>query len=151
MIPGETLWLMGSVGIPSWQEVHQSRGEKGFPYISWKSLCIPFDAKLYSNYHLKEGKQVAFEVGFTFVGPRATILNFIDSPSGVPGSLNKVIPEDGKQQPIQACATVSSERSTYSQATRGSKITTPGNKPAQQPSKKSKKQKKLLLCLICSY
>ena len=143
IIPGEMLRLMGSVGIPSWQEAHQSRGEKGFPYISWKSLCIPFDAKLYSNYHLKQGKKVAFGVGFTFVGPRATI--FIDSPSSVPGSPNKVIPEDSEQQPIQACATVSSERPTYSQATRGNKTTTPEHKPAQQPSKKSKKQKKLLL------
>ena len=41
IIPSEMLRLTGSVGIQSWQEAHQSRGERGFPYISWKSLCIP--------------------------------------------------------------------------------------------------------------
>ena len=45
----EMMHLSGSVGIPSVQEAQHSRGEKGFPYISWKGLCIYFDAKRYFN------------------------------------------------------------------------------------------------------
>lgn len=147
IIPGEMLRITGSVGIPSWQEAHQSRGDKGFPYISWKSLCIPFDAKLYSSYHLKQGQQVAFGVGFTFVGPRATL--FIESGSSVPSSPNKVTFGDGGQQTVQTCvsATESSGRRTYSQAAMGIGTGLPEHKPAQQSSKKAKKKskKKLLL------
>ena len=96
------LQLTGSVGIPSWQEACQGREDKRFLYISWKSLHIPFDAKLYSNYHLKRGQKVSFGVGFTFTGPQATLL-FIDSGSSVPNSTNKVSSNNGRQQPIQPC------------------------------------------------
>ena len=80
VIPSEMLQLTRSVGIPSWQEARQGRENKRFLYISWKSLHIPFDAKLYSNYHLKRGQKVSFGVGFTFTGPRATLLLLILAP-----------------------------------------------------------------------
>ena len=145
VIPSEMLQLRGSIGIPSWQEAHQNRGNKGFPYISWKSVCIPFNAKLYSNYHLKQGQKVFFGVGFTFTGPRAILI--IDSGSSVPNSPNKVSSNNGRQQPIQACVSGSSERQTYSQAAMCSKktVASPQHKPPKQQGKKKSKKKKLLL------
>ena len=147
VIPSEMLQLTGSVGIPSWQEARQGREDKRFLYISWKSLHIPFDAKLYSNYHLKQGQKVSFGVGFTFTGPRATL--FIDSGSSVPNSTNKVSSNNGRQQPIQPCTCVlgSSERRTYSQAAMCSKKTVASPEYNQlatkQPNKKKSKKKKL--------
>ena len=144
VIPSEMLQLTGSVGIPSWQEARLSRGDKGFPYVSWKSLRIPFNAKFYSSYQLKQGQPVTFGVGFTFTGPRATL--FVDSGSSVPNSPNKISSKDGKQQPVQACVSGSSERRTYSQVAMDSQktVAAPEHKPStKQPSKKKSKKKKL--------
>jgi len=133
-ISAEMLPLTGSVGIPSWQEARQRRGDKGFPYINWKSICIPFEAKRYSNHQFKQGNQVTFGVAFTFRGPQAIVL--INSGSSTP---SKGTSEDEGQQPVQASAP-----QTYSQATKSSKtpIKTPKHKSdQQQPTQMSKKKK----------
>ena len=111
----EMLELDGSMGIPSWQEAHRSRGDKGFPYVTWKGICIWFDAKRYSQHHFKQGDQVKFGVGFTFTGPKAIILNALASDKS--GSHATVVIKDEKQQPIQ---NLNDPEFTYSQATRSS-------------------------------
>ena len=111
----EMLRLVGSMGIPSWQEAQRSRGDRGFPYISWKGICIYFDAKRYSHYHLKQGEQVTFGVGFTFVGPQAIILS--PSTSNKCSSL-KMVSYDEKQQSIQDINDSVASQSSYSQASK---------------------------------
>ena len=132
----EMFRIEGSVGIPSWQEAHQSRGHKGFPYITWENIQIPFDAKRYSNYHLKQGNQVAFGIGFTLRGPQAIL--FLKSDSSVPTSPSKTTSENEGQHPVQ---TSMSPAPTYSQVAR-SKPPTPEHKADQQPSKKKKARKR---------
>ena len=109
------LRLVGSMGIPSWQEAQRSRGDKGIPYISWKSICIYFDAKRYSHYHLKQGEQVTFGVGFTFMGPQAIILS--SSTSNKSSSL-KMVSYDENQQSIQDINDSVASQSSYSQASK---------------------------------
>ena len=139
----EMLQLPGSVGIPSWEEARQSRGVKGFPYILWKSIRIPFDAKRYSDHHLKQGNQITFGVGFTFRGPQAIV--FIKSNSTGPASPSKGTSENKGRQSVQ---TSMPPTLTYSQATRNSKTLTPEHNPdqqqasKQQPSKKKKTRKR---------
>ena len=143
-ISDEMFQLTGSVGIPSWEEARQSRGDKGFPYILWKSICIPFDAKRYSDHHLKQGNQVTFGVGFTFRGPKAILL--IKSNSSGPTSPSKGISEKEKQQSVQTSIPITL---TYSQAAKNSKaqVMIPELKPdftpdQQQPRKKKKNRKR---------
>ena len=140
----EMLQLTGSVGIPSWEEAHQSRGVKGFPYILWKSIRIPFDAKKYSDHHLKQGNPIAFGVGFTFSGPQAIL--FIKSNSSEPNSPSRCTAENEGQQSVQ---TSMHPTLSYSQAASNSKNpTTPEHNPdqqqpsKQQPSKKKKTRKR---------
>ena len=133
-ISDEMLRLTGSVGIPSWQEAHQSRGDKGFPYILWKSIRISFDAKRYSNHQLKQGNQVDFGVGFTLRGPQAIL--FIKTNSGGHTSPNRGTSENEGQQPVQANV---SPTLTYSQAAKSSKKPTPKHKPDQQQQSKQRK------------
>ena len=131
----EMLQLNGSVGIPSWQEARQRRGDKGFPYITWKSICIPFDAKRYSSHQLNQGNDVAFGVGFTFRGPQAVL--FIKSDSSRPTSPSK---STSKKEGENSVQTSMSPTLTYSQAL--SKPPTPEHKPDQQPTPKKKKSRK---------
>lgn len=137
-ISDEMLQIKGSVGIPSWQEAHQSRGDKGFPYIVWESIRIPFDAKRYSDHQLKQGNEVTFGVGFTLRGPQAIL--FIKSDSSRPTSPRKSRSENEGQRPVQ---TSMSPTRTYSQAASNRKPSTPEHKSdQQQPSKKKKTRKK---------
>lgn len=70
----EMLLLNGSAGIPSLQEAQRSRGDKGYPYVSWKGLCINLCTKKYGNSSFKQGDTVTFGVGFTLSGPQAIVI-----------------------------------------------------------------------------
>jgi len=122
-IPNEMMRLCGSVGIPSVQEAQQSRGEKGFPYISWKGLCIYFDAKRYFSRHFKQGQKVTFGVGFTFRGPQAIVLTTSESTSSKPTSPRKITSQNNEQKIFQTLSTGPQAR-TYSQVAKGSSKTT---------------------------
>ena len=114
-IQNDMMQLPGLMGIPSWPEALQSRGEKGFPYITWMGLQIPFDAKRYSNCHYKQGDRVSFGVGFTLRGPQAIVFTS-DSPASAQNSPCK----RNSQQGSQAVGN-SSQTFSYSQAAKTTK------------------------------
>lgn len=95
-IQDEMMQLPGLMGIPSWSEAQQSRGEKGFPYITCMGLQIPFDAKRHSNCHYKQGDNIAFGVGFTLRGPQALIFTS-ESPTSPQNSPCKTNSNKGQQ------------------------------------------------------
>ena len=119
-VRSELMSLTGSVGIPSWQEAQRSRGDKGFPYILWKDLWIPFDPKRNSNF--KRGKQITFGVGFTLRGPQAIVFTVIESASSKPNSPRKLLNEGDEQRSFQITEdTPQTPAISYSQVTKGIK------------------------------
>ena len=119
-VQSEMMSLTGSVGIPSWQEAQRSRGDKGFPYILWKDLWIPFDPKKNSNF--KRGKQVTFGVGFTLRGPQAIMFTVVESASSKPNSPRKLLNEGDEQHSFQIPEdTLQTPTVSYSQVTKGIK------------------------------
>ena len=130
LVQSEMMLLTGLVGIPSWQEAQRSKGDKGFPYILWKDLWIPFDPKRNSN--LKQGKKVTFGVGFTLRGPQAIVFAIFESTPSKPNSPRKLT-EGDEQQSFHVMGDMPPKPS-YSQATKGIKHASK-RKPTNQQSK----------------
>ena len=127
--------ITGSVGIPSWQEAQRSRGDKGFPYILWKDLWIPFDPKRNSN--LKRGKLVTFGVGFTLRGPQAIVFTVLETASSKPNSPRK--PEGDEQHSFEIMGNTTQLRAiSYSQVTKGINTSVASKQKNNQPKIKTK-------------
>ena len=92
-IENEMLLLKGSAGIPSLQEAQRSRGDAGYPYVSWKGLCIFLYTKRHLSYSFKQGDTVTFGVGFTLSGPQAIVIQ--ESVVSVP---TNILAESSEQQ-----------------------------------------------------
>ena len=140
-IDGEMLLLKGSAGIPSLQEAQRSRGDKGYPYVSWKGLCIPLWTKRSFNFSFKQGDIVNFGMGFTPSGPQAIVIE--ESAVTIP---TNPLAEENKQTFYQESITqthghfLTTKDRSYISNTRTQIKTTP-----------TKKEKAKMLTVGCSY
>ena len=128
--------LKGSAGIPSIQEAQRSRGEKGYPYVSWKGLCIHLYTKRYTSSSFKQGDSVTFGVGFTLSGPQAIIQ---ESLVKAPTNLST---EDSEQQAIcitQESVPQTSDSSLTAKCNTTSPWVTEEHKPKKQHQTKKRK------------
>lgn len=128
----------GSVGSLSWQ---QSKGDQGYPYISWKGLRIFFDAKRYSTYRFKQGHPVDFGIGFTLRGPQAIILESVSSKPSASSGHKVVKAEDGTPQ-LSETLDIVTPKPTYSQAAQSVKAPMKQQKADQHVGEPVKHQKK---------
>ena len=130
---GEMLMLTGSAGIPSLQEAQRSRGDKGYPYISWKGLCIYLWTKKYLNTSFKQGDTVTFGVGFTLSGPQAIVME--ESTVSVPTDL---LAKSNEQQTFHVHQESTNQTCGHSLSTKDVTSVTQEHKPKQQQQKRKK-------------